>query len=98
MGYILGHLMRKIFLALGGFTIWLYAILAYYFLSKDIRIDLGYYLFEDFEIKNNSGFTIQGIRFFIGILTFIAIILLINMIKLKTSTNLVFIRILMILE
>ena len=75
MGHILGHLIQKTFLALGGLVLWMYALLAYHFLSKDISTDIGYYLFEEFDIENKSGFTINGIRFFIGILAFIAFII-----------------------
>ena len=69
---------QKLFFALGGLTLWIYAISMNVFLSKNNKTNLGYYLFEELEITNKSGFDINKIRFILGIFMFIFIFILID--------------------
>lgn len=71
----MGHLIQKIFLALGGLALWIWALLMNSCIHKNNRTDIGYYLFEDFKIDNNTSFSSEGIRFVLGIFVFIVIII-----------------------
>lgn len=75
----MGHFFEKIFLALGGFSLWVYALFCYHVLSKECNTKLAYHLFEPYTIKNKSGFSTDRIRFIFGIATFILLIILIDM-------------------
>ncbi|AWG22293.1 hypothetical protein FFWV33_12570 [Flavobacterium faecale] len=74
----MGTFLQKLFLALGGFSLWIYALFCYHVRSVECNTSLAYHLFENDPIKNKSGFSPEGIRTVLGIGTFIALILLID--------------------
>ena len=74
----MGHLIQKFFHALGGLTLWFWALFMNNCLHKNKRTDISYYLFEEFEVKKNTGFSAEGIRLVLGILTFILILILLD--------------------
>jgi len=72
------YLIQSFFFALGGFSLWIYYLLKNIIFSENNRTDIGYYLFEEFEVENNSGFDINWVRFILGIFTFIFFMFLID--------------------
>ena len=70
----MSHLIQNLFLALGGFATWLYAALMNIVFSKNNNLNIGHYLFEHDEIKDNSGMDTRKKKFVIGIFVFIFII------------------------
>lgn len=73
--HFIGHIVKKIFYGLGGLILWIWAILMNTCMHKNNRTDIGYYLYEEFEINDNTGFSSEGIRLVLGIFTFILIII-----------------------
>lgn len=72
------YLIQGFFFALGGFSLWIFYILKNTISNENNRTDIGYYLFEEIEFKNNSGFNIKWIRFMLGIFTFIFLMFLVD--------------------
>lgn len=71
----MGHLIKKLFIALGGLLLWIWALLMNSCMHKNNKTEIGFYLFEDFEIKKNTGFSSEGLRFVLGIFVFIVTII-----------------------
>lgn len=71
-------MIQKFILGLGGFSLWIYALIMHVFFSKNNRTDIGYYLFEEFDTTNKSGMNIHKLRFVLGICTFIFILFVID--------------------
>ncbi len=70
----MSHLIRNLFLALGGFATWLHAVFMNIVFSKNYNSNIGYHLFEHDGEKNNSGMDPKRKKFVIGIFVFIFII------------------------
>ena len=73
----MGHLIQKLFFALGGFARWIYCVFMNIVFDKNYKNNIGYYLFEE-EGIDNSGMDSSKKNFVLGIFVFIFIIIAIN--------------------
>lgn len=71
----MGRLVLKLFYALGGFVLWIWNLLRNTCMHKNHRTDIGYYLFENIKINENTGFSSEGIKLVLGILAFTIILI-----------------------
>lgn len=71
---MIGHLIQKIFFALGGFVRWIYCMFMNIVFDKNHKKNIGYYLFEEEEI-DNSGMDSNKKNFLLGIFVFVFIII-----------------------
>ncbi|HLP65185.1 hypothetical protein [Flavobacterium sp.] len=72
---------QKILFALGGLARWIYAMFMNIVFDKNHQKNIGYYLFEDEEVNDNSGMDSKKKNFVLGIFMFILIITLIQFIE-----------------
>ncbi|GAA4055106.1 hypothetical protein [Flavobacterium chungnamense] len=73
----MGHLIQKLFFALGGFARWIYYMFMNIFFDKNYEKNIGYYLFEA-ETPDNSGMDSNKKNFVLGIFVFVFIIMAIE--------------------
>lgn len=71
---MIGHLIQKLFFALGGFTRWIYCMFMNIVFDKNYEKNIGYYLFEE-EVIDNSGMDSNKKNFVLGIFVFCLIIM-----------------------
>ena len=76
----MGTLIQKLFMAFGGFSLWLFAYSLNLLYSKSYETKLGYYLFDDLSYSKNINYFSNKSRFVIGILTFIFVLFIIDVI------------------
>lgn len=73
----MGHLIQKIFFALGGFARWMYCMFMNIVFDKNHEKNIGYYLFED-ETTDTSGMDSNKKNFVLGLFVFVFIIMAIE--------------------
>ena len=76
----MGTLIQKLFMAFGGFSLWLFAFSLNILYSKNYNTELGYYLFDDLNENENINYFSNKSRFVVGIFTFIIILFIIDII------------------
>ena len=74
----MGTLIQKLFMAFGGFSLWLFAFSMNILFSKSYKTELGYYLFDDLTENENTNYFSNKSRFVVGILTFIFVLFIID--------------------
>lgn len=73
----MGHLIQKLFFALGGFARWIYYMFMNLVFDKNYEKHIGYYLFEN-EESDSSGMDSNKKNFVLGIFMFILILFVIQ--------------------
>lgn len=76
----MGSLIQKLFMAFGGFSFWLFAFSLNILYSKNYKTELGYYLFDDLTESQNTIYFSNRSRFVVGILTFIFVLFIVDII------------------
>lgn len=76
----MGTLIQKLFMAFGGFSLWLFAFSLNMLYSKNYKTELGYYLFDDLTESQNINYFSNRSRFVVGIQTFIFVLFIIDII------------------
>jgi hypothetical protein len=76
----MGTLIQKLFMAFGVISLWLFAHSINILYSKSYKTELGYYLFDDLTESENENYFSNKSRFVIGILTFIFVLFVIDVI------------------
>ena len=71
---MIGHLIQKLFFALGGFARWIYYMFMNIVFDKNYEKNFGYYLFEE-RVIDNSGMNSNKKNFVLGIFVFCLIIM-----------------------
>ena len=81
----MGHIIQKIFFALGGLTRWIYCIFMNIVFNKNYNKNIGHYLYED-EESDKNGLDSNKKNFILGIFVFILIIFLIEYFERKSTS------------